>query len=188
MTVRVHNVTTPSFVSFLQTDYEMEVQGEFIHIIRTTETIQIRFNSKSNPAVPFNSKDIYVGPFERIYITTAVAADFQLFISSDPNVKLQSNEITIDTINSVKATATAAHNVVALAAGVATLIKAANLTRKSIGFISDTNDFYFGTSNAVTAANGMLAKGQVLQGFDCYYGDLWGISTLGCNVHYFEEG
>jgi len=179
-----------TFASFNETDFEFAFQGEYLHVQSTDGVVYLKLNSPSNDNIPLGAKDPIVAPFTRIYLSTLSAVTFTLFVSSDKNIRLESNEITIDTISKIEKTSTGSYGHKTVGA-TAELIDAADVDRKRLTIQNwSANPVFVGFDTSLTPANAGIRLAQYdAKDVDKYTGAVYAIAAgAGNDVAYMKEG
>lgn len=83
-------------------DLEIEIQGERLRLLTGTVDITVKLNYQSERAIPLTKKQDLVGPFTRLYISTAGAGTVTVMVSMPYTLHMTGTQVDVDEVNNLK--------------------------------------------------------------------------------------
>lgn len=180
-------------------DREISVRGDLLGCWLAPDMnaeIGIRFQTRSEPLIPFRQGMFLELSFDRIFITNPVvgAGTMYLIYGDSSAARIHANPSDVGVLTEIRdelAGDVLGEGFGAAVVGVAAAVAvAANVDRKGLHVqagLGNAGTINIGQTNAVTVANGIqLVAGQSLW-LDDYRGPLWGIATAaGQRLNWFE--
>lgn len=95
-----YNVVTMVFTGS-EVDKELLYSGELVYYHTGSITLSVKLNSQSEDAIPISVKEQITAPFKALYLTPNAAGSVTLFLANPSEIKIDSRQVAVDTINNL---------------------------------------------------------------------------------------